>query len=49
MKIIKKKQKKEKLVKNKKGIKTQRLDGDVFRNFFGDKLRFNKEDRDFNF
>ena len=33
---------------NEKGIPVERIDGDLFRNHFGNKLNFNKEDRDFN-
>ncbi len=32
----------------KKGVLVQRLDGDIFRAHFCNKLSFNKEDRDFN-
>ncbi|MFA6227370.1 MAG: adenylyl-sulfate kinase [Candidatus Paceibacterota bacterium] len=33
---------------SKGGLKVQRLDGDIFRNYFGNNLGFNKADRDFN-
>ena len=33
---------------NKKGVSAQRLDGDILREYFENKLSFNKKDRDFN-